>query len=151
MNEIIGNGAFVIVGALLGAFVTTAMQNRLLTKQTRITQAEERRKSKQTVIAQLIAYRFVLTGRVTEPAALTAFNAALSSVPVYFAENRNCMDMYRAIGDGFTAEKFHRLIIELMKDVPLPDSVIDKHLLENVPSVNLENFRAIVTPAARSM
>lgn len=119
-------GGLFAVSAALGAVAYQNWQSR----QDKIA-AEKKR-----IIEALISYRFVLiASRKNDPLPTMHFNAALSAIPVEFSHNKECMDKYRSIGDNFTAEKYYELIIALMKAVPLDASVIDKHLLENVPSV----------------
>jgi hypothetical protein len=124
-DDVIGNGLF----AITAAFLAVAYQYWQFRRQLK-------KSHEDAVITNLISYRFVLLGdRQNDPEPTMRFNAALSSIPVYFSHNKDCIDKYRSIGDGFTAEKYYALIISLMRDVPLGTAAIDKHLLESVPRV----------------
>jgi hypothetical protein len=105
-------------------------------KQFRTAQEDTIANNKKRVIEDLIAYRFVLlSDRRNDPEPTMRINAALSAIPVHFSHSKACIDRYRTIGENFTAEKYHELVTELMKDVPLGTETLDKHLLENVPRV----------------
>ncbi|MBA2589471.1 MAG: hypothetical protein H0U98_12710 [Alphaproteobacteria bacterium] len=131
-HDVIGNGLFALAAALAAIAYQYWQYRRQLVKSHKEIIAAE----KKQVIEALISYRFVLLGdRRNDPLSTMHFNAALSAIPVHFSESKECMDRYRSTGDGFTPEKFYNLIIALMQDVPLGTSAIDKHLLENVPSV----------------
>lgn len=130
-GEVIGNGLFALAAAVSAIAYQYWQYRRQLSK----AEKAEIANAKKSVIEKLISYRFVMTDRGNDPEPTMHFNAALSAIPVHFSNSKECMDMYRAIGDGFTGEKYYNLIIALMRDVPLGSSAIDKHLLENVPSV----------------
>jgi hypothetical protein len=130
-NEVIGNGLFAMAAALAAiAYQYWQFRRQLVKSQKEIIAAEKKK-----VIEALISYRFVMGERRNDPLPTMHFNAALSAIPVHFSDSKECIDGYRGIGDGFTPEKYYNLIIALMQDVPLGVAVIDKHLLENVPSV----------------
>lgn len=132
MSEVIGAGLFAIVAAL----VAVSYQYWQFRKQLQAAHDDAIADSKKRVIEALIAYRFVLiSDRRNDPEPTMRFNAALSAIPVHFSHSKACIDKYRAIGDSFTPEKYHDLVVELMKDVPLGTASFDKHLLENVPRV----------------
>lgn len=131
-NDVIGNGLFAIAAAFAAIAYQYWQYRRQLVKSQKETIAAEKKK----VIEALISYRFVLLeNRRNDPLPTMHFNAALSAIPVHFSDSKECIERYRTIGNGFTPEKYYNLIIALMQDVPLGTSVIDKHLLENVPSV----------------
>ncbi|MCA1968098.1 MAG: hypothetical protein LDL42_03120 [Rhizobium sp.] len=130
-EEVIGNGLFALAAALAAIAYQYWQYRRQLLK----SEVAEIANAKKAIIEKLISYRFVATNRGNDPEPTMHFNASLSAIPVHFSHNKECMDRYRTIGDSFTAEKFYDLVIALMKDVPLGTAAIDKHLLENVPSV----------------
>ena len=114
--------------ALAAAISAVAYQNSQSRK-------EKIAAEQKSVIKDLISFRFVLTANSNrDPQSLMHFNAALSAIPVEFSHCKNCMDKYRSIGNNFTVERYYELILALMNAVPLDASVIDKHMLENVPS-----------------
>lgn len=124
-----------LAGVIGGMFAVTAALSAVAVQSCQA-RKEKIASEKKRIIEALISYRFVLTaGRKNDPLPTMRFNAALSAIPVQFSNSKDCMDKYRSIGNSFTSEKYYELIIALMKDVPLDASVIDKHLLENVPSV----------------
>ncbi|RWR04189.1 hypothetical protein [Paenirhodobacter populi] len=134
MTEVLFAGAFAVAAAILGALITVINQNMQLKKQAEAIQIEQAASSKKSVIEDLVAYRFVLTDKGNHAIPTTHFNVALSKIPVLFGANKKCIELYRAFGNEFTSSKFHDLIVELMKDVPLDTSHISAELLENVPS-----------------
>lgn len=130
--DTIVNGLIAVTGALMAV----AYQYWQFRKEVKQSASERVAQEKRKVIEALVAYRFVLTpGENKDIAAVSAFNAALSSIPIYFSHNKKIIDAYRAFGNGFTPEKYYDFIILLLKDVPVNASTIDKHLLESVPSV----------------
>lgn len=133
-EDVVGNGLF----ALAAAILAVAYQYWQFRRQLKKANEEAMADAKKAVIEKLVGYRFVLLGgRRYDAEAAMRFNAALSAIPIHFSHNKVCMDKYRGIGDNFTAEKYYDLIISLMEDVPLGTAAIDKHLLENVPSVTV--------------
>jgi hypothetical protein len=135
-NDVIGNGIFALTGALVGALITISYQYYQYRCQLKKLSSDMISDSKKKIIEDLIKYRFVLLeSRRNDPLPTMHFNAALSAIPVHFSKNKECMDKYRVIGDKFTPEKYYDLVVSLMKDVPLGVDAIDKHLLENVPTV----------------
>lgn len=132
MGEAITSGLF----ALTAAITAISYQYWQFRNQMKKNNEKEISDSKKRVISELIAYRFVLIGdRKNDPEPTMKFNAALSSIPIEFSENRNCIEKYRTIGNNFTADKYYGLIKILMDDVSLDANGIDIDLLKNVPSI----------------
>lgn len=134
MDSTIIAGFLGLSGALVGSAIVIGYQYWQYRKQLALTVEAEIAAQKKRVIMEMISYRFVLVDRGNHATPTTAFNAALSVVPVLFSHNERCIEAYRALGQNFTPEKFHALVIELMKDVPLPTKDISVELLENVPA-----------------
>lgn len=134
MNEalvgVLGALAGAAVGGAIGYFGSIRNAGILIASE-RSSQIEAQKKG---VIGDLVAYRFVLASDEPDPAAKVIFNAALGRAAVEFSHCKRCMDEYRSLGEGFTAEKFYSFISALMDDVPLNSENIDRHLLENVPA-----------------
>ncbi|MBS7698782.1 MULTISPECIES: hypothetical protein [unclassified Chelatococcus] len=135
-SDVIGNGLF----ALSAAIIAIAYQYYQYRKDIKQSNDDRIAIEKKKIIEDLVSYRFVLTeDRRNDPAPTAKFNAALSAIPVHFSSNKDCIDKYRSLGNGFTAEQFYDLILALMKDVPLGTAAIDKALIENVPHVKPKN------------
>lgn len=135
MNDVLGNGLFVLLGAAISAVSAFYAQKRVAERQAARADHDALAAQKRAIITDLISYRFVITGGpIYDPAALSRFNAALSAIPAYFFESKPCMDLYRSLGENFTPTKFYLLTKALMEDVPLEVKMIDEHLLASVPS-----------------
>lgn len=135
MNEIIGNGAFVLLGAAISAGASYLAQKNVAKNEAERAKNEAVALQKQAIITDLIAYRFIITGKpIHDATALTKFNVALGSVPAYFSKNKKCLDLYRSFGEKFNSEKFYIMVTALMEDVPMDASMIDKDLLEATPA-----------------
>ncbi len=134
MDNTIVAGLLGLGGAIVGSALVIAYQYWQYCKQLALSVKAEIASEKRRVIMDLIGYRYVLSKKGNHARPTSAFNAALSVVPVLFSHNSDCIEAYRNLGNDFTAGKFHGLIIELMKDVPLPTEGISVELLENVPT-----------------
>lgn len=134
MQEALLGGVFSLAAAILGALVAVMLQNRQIQKQNAELRLEQVASSKRAVIEDLVAYRFVLTEGSVNEVASAKFNAALSKVPIAFASNAKCIQLYREFGEKFTSEKFCDLVFTLMQDVPLETRHVDRDILENVPA-----------------
>lgn len=133
-------GAFLgAAGAIYGAKITIKNSNEQLRIENNEFRKEQLASHKKSIIADLISYRFVLTdGGGSDVVSVMHFNAALSRVPVWFSHNKHCMDLYRGISRGFTAEKYYFFVKALMDDVPLSSEYIDQYLIETVPYVHFK-------------
>jgi len=99
------------------------------------------------IISELVAYRFVLTDKPSSIEAVTAFNAALSRVPIEFMDSKKCIDLYRDFGNKFTSQKYYEFILALLEETLPGQQAIDKHVLENVPSASYSYLQATLLPS----
>jgi len=97
---------------------------------------EDLRQKKLGVIADLFAYRFVLSDRPTTSESIDCFNAALNRVPIEFIDNKKVLDAYHGIGNNFTAEKYYEFLQILLGETGEDSDLIHTDLIKNVPSVN---------------
>lgn len=134
-SDVIGNGLFALTAAISAIAYQYWQYRRQLSRTMKGNIADDKKR----IIEALISYRFaLLPNRTANSIEATNFNAALSAIPVHFSHCKDCMDSYRSFGDSFNSDKYFKLIISLMKDVPIDYSSIDKHLLENVPHVSID-------------
>lgn len=101
-------------------------------------EAEVARAAKVKIISDLVAHRFVLTHRAIQRGSGEAeaeFDAALSRIPVDFIEHPEVLMKYHELGNGFTPEKFHGLIVTMLE---IAGRRVPEHftveLLERVPT-----------------
>lgn len=128
-------GLFTLGAALLGALVTVAVQIYLFRKQKTHQAEEDRVARRMAIISDLVAYRYVLTGRGNTKISQFHFNSALSRIPIEFIDDTVVIDAYRSIGDKFSPEKYHNLILSLISATRELPSHVDIDLIRSVPSI----------------
>lgn len=100
--------------------------------------------AKMKIISDMVANRYVLTDdgldRTDSLVALREFNSALSRIPIDLIDNEEVLRQYKEFGYGFTGEKFHSIIIAMLKDAgtSIPRE-FDVSLLATVPTRNSAN------------
>lgn len=88
------------------------------------------REAKITAIADLMAYRFVLSGEPHVPDDISRFTAALNRIPIIFYYNRDLLSVYRDLKNDFKADKFSKFIRLLLAEAGVRQNQIDDTIIE---------------------
>jgi hypothetical protein len=134
MQEI---GTAVVAGlfTLAGAFIALAYQYYRDRMQRVHQERDAKIARRMKIISDLVAYRFVLTDGRESSRGIFGFNSALNRIPIEFIDSVDVLDKYRRFGNSFNAERYHSLIISMIKSTRELPVHIDVQLLETVPSV----------------
>lgn len=135
MIELPSDWLFTALLAFGVSLMTLAGQHLLQLVRQRMKKRELEAQAKLQVVHEIVSRLFVLTRRQTSPEDVARANAALCSVPLYFADNEECMKAYRAMKEDFNQDNFYKFVIELMKEVPMETRNIKKDLITNAPIV----------------
>ncbi|MTE00514.1 hypothetical protein GIY56_09455 [Paracoccus sp. YIM 132242] len=142
-----------ITGAIIGALGAVAVgmftvgyqiwQRRIDEK---LRETELVMRQKMSIISDLVAYRFAITGGTKNtPQDVSNFNAALSRIPVEFIDHPTCVELYRKIGDNFTAGRFYELINELVKAADPKRKNFDLSTIEGVPTATPLPLQVVIS------
>lgn len=131
-------GSILALTGSLGAVAYQIFKDRTDRRQRDLDLIKAKRLS---VISDLVAHRYVLTSENKKTQnGVASFNAALNRIPIEFIEFPDILDQYRSIGENFEAEKFHKLILSLIKVTTNQLHHLDYDLLAKAPSTSIPTW-----------
>jgi hypothetical protein len=132
--------AATLLASILAALISITWQLCKARRDAENARIEERAQRRREIVTDLIAYRFVLSNKIQSVETVSRFKYALSRIPMEFMDNKDILDKYRDFGNNFTPEKFYEFIKVLLDSINANRMLIDKSILENMPSANTKQY-----------